>query len=460
MPPVAVRRAAAAGAAVLALALPAAASGATWSAPQTLSHAHTFVDEPRLAFSRDGTALAGWAWMDGLGNDGLQGYSAASRSRAPGAGFGPGRTIAPGRRFADRPATIAGPLTYGTHGALLATSRPTADPSGTVARLAVRFGGAGGRFGRAREVRTAPYLQRPRLAVNGRGTAALAWSEDTGGLADQIYVALRPRHRNFRAPVLLGEGDVESLAVAVGPRGGVLVAWEGGGVIRARFKLWSQPWQRVNRIRSLHPAFHADLQPVVTATGRAVLAWSAQFADEGGDVGPIFFQAATRPAHGDHFRHAQTLDVLDFDQSRTEIDHVRGADGRSAVAWTGFDGAHRRVRVSVTDSGGRFMIPQEVSPERTDAVLWDLAAGPGGRLLAVWTEGEDQRSRVRAALAPATLLPFGPAEDVSPFAGAASGGGAFDPRTGVPTVVWSSRPPVSTAGGAVESFAQAASREG
>ena len=55
------------------------------------------------------------------------------------------------------------------------------------------------------------------------------------------------------------------------------------------------------------------------------------------------------------------------------------------------------------------------APGPVKAVLSDLAAGPDGRLVAVWDGGfDDQGSIVRAAIADGPGAPFGPPEDVTP----------------------------------------------
>ena len=73
-------------------------------------------------------------------------------------------------------------------------------------------------------------------------------------------------------------------------------------------------------------------------------------------------------------------------------------------------------------------------------MLSDLAAGPGGRLVAVWDGGvEDRASVVRAAVADGAGAPFGPPEDVSP-AGRDSRFGAAAFLGDRPAVMLSSRP--------------------
>ena len=85
------------------------------------------------------------------------------------------------------------------------------------------------------------------------------------------------------------------MAAAIGARGDALVAWDARGVLKTRFKPRARAGFRATDTIRSKPAFFAEMAPVVTPSGRAVLAWSAQFASEGGDRGPVYMQAAIRP---------------------------------------------------------------------------------------------------------------------------------------------------------------------
>jgi hypothetical protein len=327
---------------------------------------------------------------------------------------------------------------YGKRSALLASVPDTST------RLYVRFGHADGTFGKRRLVRRGSVrIASVSLAVNAKGDAALGWFEDRGVRADRVYVALRRAGHAFGAPLRLATGRIRSVAAAVGAAGDVLVAWDARGVLRTRFKPHGRAsFRSTDTIRS-EDAFFADLHPVVTSNGRAVLAWSAQFLSEGGDSGPQFFQEAIRPAGGPRFRRAILLDRVDSPQGTARpLDAV--ADGSGvAVAWTGSGGHVRVVR-----GGGA---PQDLGP----GVLSDLAAGTGGRLIAVWDDGVDANPSVVHA----SVAPFGAVEQVSPPGEDARFGHAlFDPRSGSPTVVFSDRPRGSSA--PIRTFAEAATRSG
>ena len=410
------------------LALPGSAVAATWSPPQHLSGAHTFVDDPSLMVA-GGRALAVWQFQDGIGNGAHAGTSAASRPPGVSA-FGDSHRL---------PAGAVAVTTFGSDGALLATT--TSDRMGNATRLFVRTGNAAGRFGKPALVRRdGVRIVSVSLAADARGDAALAWFEDRGTRTDRVYVALRRAGHAFGAPRRLVTGRIRSVATAIGAAGDVLVAWDARGVLRARFKPHSvSGFRATDTIRS-HDAFSADLHPVVTPGGRAVLAWSAQFASEGGTTGPQFFQEAIRPSGASRFRRAILLDRVDSPGGTFRALDAAGDGNGVAVAWTG-TGGHVRV---VRGAGA----PQDLGP----GFLSDLAGGPGGRLIVVWDDGVDANpSTVHAAVAPGASAPFGAAEAVSPVGeDSRFGHAAFDGSR--PTIVYSGRPLPTT------TFAEAVTR--
>ena len=385
--------------AVALLLLAPAAARAQWRG-QTLSSPHSAIDSPSVIVGGDGGALAWWRFQQGLGNGSRAGTEGAVR--APGAaGFGHPFAIVPARSI-DRPlTTVAGLEPYGARSAILALILP-GPGNPPQSRVGVRFGKLDGRFGRVRTIARAPAysILRASLAVNARGDAALAWFENRGVRTDRVYVALRRAGHGFGRPRRLATGRIRSVAAAIGERGHALVAWDARGVVRARFKPRGRGFGATETIRS-QDAYFADLHAVVTAAGRAVLAWSAQFASEGGERGPAFYQLAARRAGAGRFGEARLLDVVAAPQEARPIDLVPDGAG-AAVAWTGTGG-----RVRVIRHGGP---PQDLGP----GWLSGLAAGPDGRLVAVWDGGvDDPASVVRAAVAGGPGQPFGAPEDVS-----------------------------------------------
>jgi hypothetical protein len=427
---------------LLALALPAAAAAdPPWSAAQNVSSPHLFVDPVDVTASGNGTALAWWSWREGV----RDGWSLASR--APGvATFGAERAA---------PSDTVDIAAFAQTRAVALTDRTTNVPAQVErVRLAAAFGSTSGSFGPPHTIAEGVRLDRPVLAVNARGDAAIAYFQDRGTDDDRVLVSLRRAGGSFGAPFQVGHGTIRSVAVAVGPRGDVLVAWDARGTIRARYKgPAGTGFQPIETIAS-DPTYFARIRAAVADGGRCYLAWSAKFLSEGGSSGPVFDEVAVRPS-GHRFRAAQRLER--DDASRPQAPVAIATAGRDAtVAWTGFDGANARVRVASTDAAAHFGAPQDVSPAGRDGVVSDLAAAGGTRLV-VWDNGGFDANQVFAARAPPGA-PFGAPEAVSAAQEARAGRALLSP---VPTVVWTNRPAGShpPAGiAAVQTFAQAATR--
>ena len=393
--------------AVALLLLVPAGARAEWTG-QTLSSPHSTIDSPSVIVAGGGGALASWRFQQGLGNGSRAGTEGAVRP-AGAAGFTRRVAIVPAKRI-DRPlTTLAGLEPYGADGAIQALILPGPGDA-PQARIGVRFGKVDGSFGRVRTIRVAPTysILRASLAVDARGDAALAWFENRGVRTDRVYVALRRSGHGFGKPRRLATGRIRNVAAAIGERGDALVAWDARGVLRTRFKARGRRGFRATDTIRSKTAYFADMHPVVTPSGRAVLAWSAQFRSEGGDAGPVRFQAATRAAGAGRFARARLLETIParaYDGLGRALDVVADSAGVVTIAWRGGSG----VRAS---RGGA--PAQTLSAPGTTAVLSDLAAGPDGRLVAVWDGGvDDAASVVRAAVAGGVGQPFGPAEDVS-----------------------------------------------
>jgi hypothetical protein len=430
---------------LLALSLPAvAAADPPWSGAQNLSSPHLFVDPVGVTASADGTALAWWSWQDGVGTSAHAGWSLASR--APGAtAFGSERPAPSGT------VDVAG---YAQARAIALTDRAIGSASAGRTRLQAVFGTTGGSFGTPRTVADGPRLDRPVLAVNARGDAAIAYFQDRGVDNDRVMVSLRRAGGSLAKPFQVAHGRIRSVAVAVGARGDVLVAWDATGTIRARYRSPGAAGFHPIETISSQPTYFAQIQAAIADGGRCYLAWSAQFLSEGGSRGPVFNEVAVRPS-GHRFRAAQLLER--DDESRSQAPIALATAGRDAtVAWTGFDGANARVRAASTDPAARFGAPQEVSPAGRDGAVSDLVIAGGTRLV-VWDNGSFDANQVFAAVAAPGAL-FGPAEAVSAAQEARAGRAILAPA---PTVVWTNRPAGSHPPGgiaAVQTFAQAATR--
>jgi hypothetical protein len=421
-----------------------AAADPPWSATQSLSSPHLFVDPVDVTASGDGTALAWWMWQDGIGASARTGWNLASRAPRA-ATFGPERA-APSNTVA-----IAG---FAQTRAIALTDRAIGPANVGRTRLQVAFGRTSGAFDAPRTLADGPRLDRPVLAVNAGGDAAVAYFQNRGATNDRVMVSLRRAGGSFGTPFQVGHGAIRSVAIAVGPRGDILVAWDARGTIQARYQpSFKAGFEPIETIAS-EPTYFAQIHAAVTDVGRCYLAWSAQFLSEGGSRGPVFNEVAVRPS-GHRFRPAQLLERDDETRSQEPI--ALATNGRDAtVAWTGFDGANARVRVASTDPSARFGAPQDVSPAGRDGVVSDLA-GAGGTLVVAWDNGTFDANQVFAAIATQGAA-FGAPEAVSAAQEARAGRAILAP---LPTIVWTNRPAGSHPTGAisaVQTFAQAATR--
>jgi hypothetical protein len=404
-----------------------------WTPTPNVSSPHLFVDEPAIAFSRDGTGLATWQARDGLGASALVTYDAADL--APGAGaFGPQRPV--------REDLAVAPLTY-------AGSRTLAVTTG----LAALYGRTGGSFGVPRPIPHGPDVRSIRLAANAQGDAAVAWFEDRGVTTDRVYVSLRRRNHPFAKPILLATGRIRSVSTAVSPSGDVLVAWDARGTIRARLKgSHDHGFRTTDTIRSA-PTYFAAIRTAIAAGGAAYIAWSAQLKTEGGDSGPGYAEVAVRPAGAGRFRPAELLERDPATQQQGLLDITTGP---ATVVWTGWDGTHHRVRAAADAAGARFGFGahQDLSPPGADAFEAALGASPDGRRLAVWTTmpADAGGGAISAATAPPGQ-PFGAPESVTEGPEARVPAAAYDERDHRWAIVWSNRPD-----GTTRTFLQAALR--
>jgi hypothetical protein len=444
-----IQRACVAAVALL-LAVPvAAAADPPWSPPQNVSAPHLFAGPTLGAVAAgNGSALAFWSSQDTT-TPVLRWHAAA---RAPGsATFGPQRSA---------PSDLFDMTAYASTRTLAGFARQIGPPEVPRTRLQVRFGRTDGTFGSARTVvDDRERLVSPVLAADARGDAALAWFADRGTFNDRVFVSLRPAGGSFGRPIQLVQGRIRSVAVAVGPEGQVLVAWDARGKIQARFqRSRTASFGSTETIQS-EETFFAQIHAAVGDSGRAYLAWSAKFMSEGGAQHDVFYEVAVRPS-GKPFRPATLLERQPATRPQGPIGIT--LNGRDAtVAWSGFDGTNGRVRAASTDPSAHFGPAQDVSPPGTDAVLSDIDTAAGTRVIA-WDNGSFDANQVFAAVAPALPPggPFGPAETVS---AAQEARGAVVVPAAPAGLVWSNRPAGSHPPGgesAIQTFVQSAARTG
>jgi hypothetical protein len=238
-----------------------------------------------------------------------------------------------------------------------------------------------------------------------------------------------------RGPWRQNESDfryVDDPTVAIAPRGGVAVAW----VDQARKDVLFQALGPDGRPRRDAPG------PVNVSRSPAVFSWLPRIAIDARVAGRIYVLwqeiVFSGGSHGGEAFFARSLDggrsfgaLMNLSRSMggdgkgridAEVWHngshdlAQGPDGALLAVWTEYHGA---LWWSRSDDGGEtFSTPRSVAgDERSPARGPSLAVAPGGRIFLAWTVGEDAAADVRVAASDDGGASFGAPVTVARTAG-------------------------------------------
>ena len=441
---------------VAAASAPATASGATWSPPLNVSSPATFITSPFIGFARSGDGLALWGWMNGVGP--------TARSWVRLAKVAPAGTFSPEQ---PAPRGVASPVIYG-NGRVVAVDvveifRRGRPPLG---RVRVSFGRVDGRFTRPKTIDTIRPFRLPAIAANAHGRLAVAYMQLRGDGRRMVTLAVRRGKRFGRPRIVSARGDFRSVTVAVGPRGDVIIAWARGRVVEARIQRPGRPLGPIVRVGRIGTARAIPtLRAAIAASGRAWVGWSAQALTEGGDNGPFTLRVAVSSPAGSRFGSPTLLDRYQR-RASDEATFDLALDGRQGglVAWSTFDGRNFRARAGFANPRGRFLRKATLSRPGYDAAVGDLTtSGRVGEALVAWSRLDDV-GEVGTSVLATYIDPqrrSGAEEQVSRGDRARAPMAAFNPRGGLPTIVWSQREGPDEPGvplGRVRTFLKAATR--
>lgn len=227
------------------------------------------------------------------------------------------------------------------------------------------------------------------------------------------------RGKVFRRALIVRPGtNARDTAVAVGPHGDVLFAWQGHRSVYARHL---GPTGRAGATHRLGAGDQSSLQARIDDDGRLQVAWESQRVGEGSADSPaVVSYISARPGGGfgaPRVVGGSSLTGTGRYVMRPGLRLVAAGPRASLLAWTQYDGA--RFRVQVADvANGRVAVRQTVSPGDDDAVLGDLAWSASGGALVLWltaTRGHDGNGpqRVAAAVRAPGAPVFGAPELVS-----------------------------------------------
>jgi hypothetical protein len=295
---------------------------------------------------------------------------------------------------------------------------------------------------RAGETPTA--TEAPALALAENGDASVVFVAERHGRT-RLELSLRGRKGVWSRPRTLATGDLEQPQVAVDVRGETVIAWlAGGGVQVVILRSGGVPEGPVRDLAppsscSFLPGCDEALHLALNADGDAVLVWRLGLVQGS-------LEAATR-APGGGFSKPMTISRAEDEENTVAIE----PGGAAAILFTrllstqeanveGHDRLTQRsvVEVASRSARGRWRKPRplhDASPESTYQP--QLASGPGGELVAVWTRARsnDEQGSIEAATRGAgggwrVVGSLGSGEDPSIAAGA----------DGDATAAWTTRP--------------------
>jgi hypothetical protein len=425
--------------------LPASAALASWSPADTLSSPSADAllrptGTPGLAIDASGGALATWA------RDFQRGWRLARRP-AGAARFASERG-APylGDEVVEREAPA--PLAYGAGHAVAIEQRRGRSTCGGLATRYALAARTGPQLAAARHLATIFSNQQPpplAFAGNRHGLALAAWIEyprDARGrcvwthgevLKAAVY---RPR-AGFGRPVTLIRGIVsQTLAVAVGERGHMLVAIRRKGVLETRLRGPSGHWSAARRLAIPDQRVDA-VKAAIAPDGAAWLLWSSAGAGARTVSSAVHRQRTTRFGGVRVLERAALPDELRDSPERWRLRIASPERNTGATAaWTSSDGVHLHVMVALALGDDPLQAPVQLTPADEDYVLGDLALRASRRAIAIASRPADGPARAFVAVS-GGVAPFRALEPVGAGHGRIGGEAvAIDPVTRQPTLVW------------------------
>lgn len=413
--------------AVLVAIVPGQAAAATWSPAVTISNETTQNDHPSIGFGSDGIGLAAWQTV-------TCGHGHSCVGRIPSRGRSARRGL-DGRFERQRALPFGGELeVYGRHGAALFGGRTVA------------LGSIGGTFGRQQRF---PALIAAH-AVNAHGQMAVVGLRNDANAPSRLRLAERHKGGRFGAMrAIKGGTNATDADIALNGRGDLAIAYVHAGHVLARRRRAGRPFGPAFRIGRAS-ANGTRVQVALSERGAVWVLWQNRVRDA--DAGPFHMRLATQAAGAHGFRDDRLLDAraeMPLDDHRSpSFSLVLDPAGTAYAAWSGFDGTAIRAQLATIDASGVTVTMQSLSAATYNAGVTGAAAGADpGRALVTWT-----RLRPDPGIPPDLLIgdpeqimaaliepgrPFAGEEAVTPIGAVSPPVGAIDPRTGVPTVVWS-----------------------
>ncbi len=175
-------------------------------------------------------------------------------------------------------------------------------------------------------------------------------------------------------------GGVESLTVTLDFRTDAIAVWRQGGALYARDEPASGRVAPTQRLAAAAPA--PRITALISDNNRAIVAW----ADERAGKTSVYLDDS---ATGVRFGRPQLLERfvnpagLSYPRSSPRL--VRLSSESVMMAWTGAQDGHWVVRTAPIDLNGLRKV-STISDPGVDSLLSDLAPGPDGEAIALWSQ--------------------------------------------------------------------------
>jgi hypothetical protein len=306
-------------------------------------------------------------------------------------------------------------------------------------QLGILEGQSGSSFGAAVALRAAPVP----LATSTSYLGDVALASVRVGTGRVVLRIQRHGSPTLTTPKLISgrAAPVTALAVGLDYRGDAIVAWAQRGWILRRVLRADGRLQTIERVAPSPTAPH--LQALISDDNRGIVAWTTDVAD----TTSVYVDASLPGVHFsrpprllERFRDPPAVQLADGSMRL-----VRLANEGVMMAWTGLAGGHLVVRAASVSLAAPRPVSL-VSDPATDAVLADLATGPHGEALALWTSaprtaggfdaGREQIVGARGVAQAPGLANFSAPEQIAGPGRLTTPRAAFDPTTDTAVAVW------------------------
>jgi hypothetical protein len=359
------------------LAVPSAVAAPGWLAPVGVAEEGRQSGGPRVAFDRQGDAIAAWSSEDGTLADGTTRSEMQAAFRSAGGGWRAPDTISSPSESADE-ASVA---FDGRGDAFAVWDAYSADvPEGDAHfSIQVAFRPADDRWQAPVDLSLveAPGVGHPQLAVDERGDAIAIWSRFGG----PVQGAFKPAGGSWQAPVdVTGESGDEPQVVLDG-QGDALAVWDDWAGVESAFMPVGGSWQAPVQVAG--PGLAGGLQIASNEQGDAAAIWD-QWTN--GFLSPRTVQSAFKPAGGAWQtavnivgKRYEDVQPINMEDPHIAID----GQGDEMAVWV-WELGHN-VKAAFRPVGGTWQEPTELSALEGSASDPDVAFDDRGDALAAWS---------------------------------------------------------------------------